>query len=101
MQTLSIATNQNLSLEIAKQPKSPEARGLELMMQRDDLIYQGAQAQGPEERAEAIARLDAWHAERTEADWMAIKAAEYGSGKAGRLRLVQVLEDVSPIGQRR
>ena len=73
------------------------ARGLELMAQRDNLIYQGASAESPEQRAEILERLEAWHNERTDEDWKALALAEYGSGKAGRRKLVS--ETVTPVGR--
>jgi hypothetical protein len=71
------------------------------MAQRDNLVYQGAHAYGIEERAECLARLEAWLKARTCADWRAMTVAEYGAGKPGRRRLMAECEDMSPIGQRR
>lgn len=83
-------------------PKASEVRGLELMAERDNLIYHAAHAHGPEAKTKFIAAVDAWDSARTDADWEAIRIAVYGpNGKAIRLKLVQVLEDVAPIGQRR
>lgn len=77
------------------------ARGVDLMAQRDNLLYHAAHAYEPESRAQAIATLDAWDAARTDADWEAIRVATFGAGKAKRLRMIMALEDVAPIGQRR
>jgi hypothetical protein len=92
---------EQIAQAVTPSAQSLEARGLELMAQRDDLVFHGAHAYGPEAKVVAIATLDAWDLARSEEDWEAIRVATYGIGKVRRLRLVQVLEDVSPIGQRR
>lgn len=88
-------------MEKQNDPQYPEARGIQLMRQRDALLCCVAHADTPEVKLQAIDALEAWFKGRTDADWAALVTAEYGPGRAGRRALVAQAAECEPIGQRR
>jgi hypothetical protein len=87
----------------AKTESSPasQARGLELLVQWQNLLHQAALGLDVDDKLRAFQALDAWEKVRTEAEWELMRVAQYGAGKMGLRKLVETYEDVSPIGQRR
>lgn len=67
-------------------PNKPTWTGLDLMSQRDNLVFLVLSAESPEARGNALELLTAWNDERTDEEWLDLARAEYGkalrNGKA-------------------
>ncbi len=84
-----------------RQPPEVEIRGIELLMQWKNLMHEAGNGASSSAKIRAFEALEAWQKERTQEDWRRIENAQTVAGKVGRRALVEILEEVEPIGQRR
>lgn len=85
----------------AFEEREPNARGIELLVQRQNLLHEAAGGCNTDSRIRAFEALAAWDEARTDAEWDLMRVAQFGAGKVGLRRLVERYADVEPIGQRR